>query len=285
MFNELSIAYLFFGGTGGGALMVLAALSFLSAGHPKTGRSVPSRQSLALAYGVALGFLTLGIICLVFDLPKPNKAILLFANPTMTHISAGGIALAVCMVGSGALTLFYMKPAAKCSPAMLKAACLLMAVAAAVVIFYPGNLLMSMKKDFVWHTFLIPVLFGLSSLSAGIAVVGACLLNLNDRVIKAPLLPRLLGIDSLVILAKAVATVCYLIFVCGILDSGASNPLYSGNVAVPFWLGFVGCGLFGCIALEWSVRRWRSSAQVLVLLALSLIGAYCLRFSIVGLSV
>ena len=93
MLSSLSIAYLFLGGTGAGAVLVACLLDMLWA-HEPFGAAVPcslgasSLQHRAIAFTCAVGTLCLiaGSSCLLFDLGRLDRAIFLIQNPSLTLV-------------------------------------------------------------------------------------------------------------------------------------------------------------------------------------------------------
>lgn len=107
MFGQLAVAYLFLGGAGAAASLVLSVLAlciprdsseaFLR-GSLDSGKSTVYRRFFATASCAALCSLVFGVLCLFFDLGRPAYALMVLAQPTSSIVSLGACALVVAIV-------------------------------------------------------------------------------------------------------------------------------------------------------------------------------------------
>ena len=118
MLGPLIVCYLFLGGTGAGACLVLAVLGLLAprelvavrgAGGDGAGRRPAGahavlrppaayRRFLAPGYRAALVALALGMVCLLADVGRADRLLLLLTSPAFSHVAVGAWSLAVCAV-------------------------------------------------------------------------------------------------------------------------------------------------------------------------------------------
>lgn len=166
--SMLAAAYLFFGGAGAGTFFfaALADLPFY--------RRAMDGAAITRAYGVALVLLAAGILCLVFDLGRPNQALLVFLHPTLSFLTVGAYLLAALMVITPALLLakaFSSRGGASFPAVAAKAAGALIALG---VMVYTGLLLRGLHPIPLWSSALLPAFFLVSSLAAGLACAFLC---------------------------------------------------------------------------------------------------------------
>ena len=138
-----------------------------------TALSVPRayRVLFAPAFACALLALVLGMVFLLVDLGRVDRILLLITQPNPSHIVVGAYALAACVVLAGVLALVWGGVVRRVGPRALTALQVLTLACAAVVMAYTGLLLQSLRAVALWHSAWLPVLFVLSSLSCGFALV------------------------------------------------------------------------------------------------------------------
>ena len=181
MLSSLSIAYLFLGGTGAGAVLVACLLDMLWA-HEPFGAAAPcslgasSLQHRAIAFTCAAGTLCLiaGSLCLLFDLGSLDRAIFLIQNPSLTYLTFGAVALGLLIACAAFLTLVRFVYVPIIPGVLVVVIESLACVLSLGVMLYTGLLLDSLGSVSVWNTPLVPMLFLLSSASCGIAVALVC---------------------------------------------------------------------------------------------------------------
>lgn len=150
---------------------------------------------------------------------------------------------------------------------------------------YTGLLLATTGGVALWWSPWLPVLFLLSSSSAGIAVVVLLAAVPDDRAKAGVFAQSLVRVDTLIIVLELL---CAAAFVLESLRD--ANPgtvagigiLLRGDEALVWWAGFVALGMVVPLLLELlSAHGGAAGWQVLALAALCvLVGAFCLRWSI-----
>ncbi|MBS5450376.1 MAG: polysulfide reductase NrfD [Coriobacteriia bacterium] len=263
MFGSLVVAYLFLGGAGAG---VVAASCLLDLCAIRTPFGTSSRASIEdarpaerlVAYGLIAGFamLTMGLLCLVFDLGRADRILLFLLRPRPSLLTFGAYALGALVACAAGLALVRVLYAPCVTRAFVAAAEVVAAVLALFVMAYTGLFLQSMKAVALWDTSMLPVLFVLSSCSCGLAVL-LLLAELVDGDRRVDHVKRLLvPIDAVVIVLEAIAAA---LFVASARSGGSPAALASANVLVTgslstwWWLGFIVCGLAVPLAAELSV--------------------------------
>ena len=191
MLGPMIVCYLFLGGTGAGACLVLAVLGLLAPrervavaidgargsvsrrSSPRVVLRVPEpyRKLLAPGYAAALVTLALGMVFLLADVGRADRVLLLLANPTLSFVAVGAWSLAACAVLAALAALAWGGFARRASLRAVRVLAVALAVAALVVMAYTGLLLQSLSAVPLWASPWLPVLFVLSSLSCGAALV------------------------------------------------------------------------------------------------------------------
>lgn len=300
MFGELVIAYLFLAGVGaGGAVAASLADLFVvrepfgAGAEPDVAQKAPAERLIALVFVVSCGAMVLGAVCLALDLGRVDRLLALFLSPPMTLMNLGAWAVTLLTVATAALALvrvLYLPGVRRGAVVALEVAAIALAIVVAV---YAGLLLRTLTGVQLWSSVWVPVLFVLSAASCGCALVlAAALFFRGDRTV-ALLTSRAARVDAAIIALEAVAGTLFLAFVLGsehpgVQVSGAS--LMEGNAALPWWVGFVACGIVVPLVVEavclvrdrWQTGTWSFPAVALALSGvLVLVGALGLRAAVV----
>lgn len=311
MFGMSIVLYLFLGGAGAGACLVLAVAGLLVPGeciavsHPdRAGRAsqtvfwAPStyRKLFAPAYGCVLVVLLLGVLCLVADLGRADRLLLLLSTPTFSHIVVGAYAYAACFALAVMLALAWAGVVRGVPLGWVRFFGVLAVPVAAVAMVYTGLLLQSLAAVPLWAVFWLPAVFVLSSLSCGIALfVGAAHISEAGTAF-ATLFRRIVLCDAVVVLLEIAAVAAFLAACGGAVDAPASGTseaavnsyldLIAGSNAGLWWVGFAGLGLAAPLALEVVFLRRARVGHTPCRLALAasacvLFGGFVMRFCIV----
>lgn len=264
MFSELVIAYLFLGGAGGGCCLVTAALTLLAQPAPlaqvlamrlRGAASRPWRRFFIALHLASLGVLILGAICLMADLGRPDRLLLLLFQPAPTYVSFGAWAVTLCVI--------FVLASCSCwlgllplTRRQLLALDALMAVAAAAVVLYTGLMLSSMPAIPLWNTPWLVALFVLSALSCGIALALCAAFASGSMPLFQSTVFRLMRVDAALIVLEVLVGAFCLVAVwvgAGGLEEAANSTqaaarasltsLLTGPHAVLFWGGFAFVGL------------------------------------------
>ncbi len=303
MFGELVTAYLFLAGVGAGGVAAASVADLLFVREPFGADVVPDfaekRPCERLVAGVlalSCGALALGAGCLAADLGRADRVLSLFlALPaTLMNLGAWAVALLTVLAAALALARFLYVPWLRRGVVAVAeiAACGL----AAVVAVYAGLLLQTLTGVRLWSTPWVPVLFVLSAASCGCALLmaGALFVEGDEGVRKVA--QAAARIDAVVIVAEVAAAAGLLAFVLGSDHPGvrfSAESLLRGPAALPWWVGFVACGLIAPLVVEAACLargrgRFRSGARggalsstaMALAAALVLVGAMGLRAAV-----
>ena len=293
VFSDLTIAYLFLGGMGSGALILLSLCGLaanLCANHPHPGQKSARAASVcmipnkfySLCYTASAFVLILGCFCLAFDLPDPSRSYLLFLNPHFNAMSVGAFSLGFSALFAIVLACVYGFDNLRLKKPLLITLLALTVLAATVTAVYPGILMMSMPPDAAWHSWLVPLLFTLSALSTGIGLIWLCHAPHPELRAARVFCVMLTTLDTWLIAGKVLFTVLYLIIAATVLGGSQEVAmLLNGSQSYIFWAGYFACGLALPVILERSLYR-RPSAYLFVLIScLLLVGGLCLRIAVV----
>ena len=298
MLSDLVVCYLFLGGTGAGALLVLCALGLLStraAALTRGGRlraTSAYRRLLVPGFASAFALLAAGAVCLAVDLGSFDGALLLFVRPRATHLTVGAWALAAGLLLS-ALSCAAWSSACGWRLAVVRALGVLGAVDALVAMAYTGLLLGGVGAVPLWASPWLPALFVVSALSCGVAcVIGAAHLAGAARLFPG-VLRALAAVDAVAIVAEAAAAWGLVAFAAaGGSMGGASQEaavasaeaLVAGPDAWLFWGGFALAGLVVPFALDLVLARARRPLPHAALAAAAcvLAGGFAMRWCVVA---
>lgn len=287
MFGDSIIWYLFLGGGGAGAAVVLAACDLLynrRSQHPDTPRLAwtheLSRSMFSRGYVLSCAALVLGALCLLFDLGHPERFLYVLLYPTASVLTFGSYVLAATIACTAALAGIALFGGPRTSLTLVRTLEWAIVVLGLATAAYTGVLLAQIGFVPLWGNLLLPVLFACSSLSVG--VVGA----IGAALPEAPASPRLLRalarVDSSIVVAEAVVLVVYLASAALLQgQTRAVDAFLFGPSMWFFWIGFVACGLALPLALEFSYTRSNRVALVAAAVPLVLVGGYFLRYCIV----
>lgn len=280
LFGSLIVWYLFLGGAGSGAYFVSVLLRRYA---EKTGARRGSAMMRLADVGALLGvgLVLLGVVFLLADLGRVDRAYTLFTNPTWSAVSVGAYAIFMF-----SLCAFYLIAIRQLSLPVPPAAVRVVVesaslIFATVIMVYTGVLLAGMQAVALWSSAYVPALFLLSSLSTGIAVVLVAALFIEMPRRDLVMLRVVARIDAALIVAEIVVFVLFAIVMLSSPDAGgAIREMLNGTFAETFWLGYVVLGLVLPVAIELTaIRRYTRSTGVL-LGVLILIGGFSLRYLI-----
>lgn len=299
-FSELIAVYLFLGGTAAGAYAVLALLDVYGAfqkrfssaqDDPRAPRylcETTYQRIRRIVYGAALAIVAAGVLCLIADLGRPDAFYYLLLYPTGSLISIGALALSLLI---GSLLAGFCDAAFVLSLRMRR---MLLVVKAAgipvafVVMAYTGMLLKSVVAVKFWQTGWLPVLFVLSALSCGCAVVLLGVCACEDQRATTRWEAGLTRVDFALVLLEAVVTVLLFASLAGVADVSVLIDVVAGKHALVFWAGFVACALLLPLGAEaFSIVKGESlrTSALAAVAVLVLVGGLCLRIVMVAAGV
>lgn len=175
MYGPLVIAYLFLGGAAAGALFVMAAWSLrvrmAQRTRPRHARLAAAFDTLrARVYLVGFIMLALAMVCLLWDLGSPDRALLVLLRPHPTVLTFGAYTLAIEAMLALVLASASVLGTPRLKGTTLAALEILCCIGGLATMSYTGVFLLSGGIPF-WNTWTLVGLFTFSSLSAGISTV------------------------------------------------------------------------------------------------------------------
>lgn len=293
MFGELVVCYLFLGGAGAGACLVLSIMGVLVPRDRFSKGPVRSifvsweyRKLFGFGFSFALVALVAGVLFLFVDLGRADRVLLLFTSPKVVHITIGAYALIFSILGATLQALIWTRMMQGVSVFFLRLLCVLTAVLSLIVMAYTGLLLQSLRSVPLWHNIWLPMLFILSSLSCGMGLVMGASLLAGLGSVFGSVLRRVAFFDGLVIVLEVLSTVAFLLTT---FSSASETAFLSGkelalgsNVGL-FWVGFVLLGLVVPLALDYQLcsRQPIRPSSGLASVACVLTGGFVMRYCLV----
>lgn len=284
MFGPLLIMYLFLGGVAAGAFFVTACWS-LAFDRPGAWHDARTRRTFGAlrrrCHLVSLLVLIAAVLCLLWDLGMPERALLLFLAPHLTFVTLGSYALAALLLAGVFLVAgdALGRPLAHGRPRrVLEAAS---AMLSCVVMAYTGAFLASGTVP-LWSTPVLVALFTLSSLSGGLSAVMLVDRFTQGRTVLLRSVRPLQAAHVACLTAEALALGLFLLAALGNPDAARSvarllEPAMLANLAV----GAVGLGIAAPLAAEtWSLTL-KEARAVPGADALCLVGGFMLRYCII----
>lgn len=263
MFGELVVCYLFLGGAGAGACLVLSIMGvlvprdlFLKSFERSIIASWEYRKLFGFGFAFALVAFVAGILCLFADLGRADRVLLLLSSPRAVHITIGAYALIFCVLGATLQALIWTRMMQGVNVFFLRLLCVLTAVLSLIVMAYTGLLLQSLRSVPLWHNIWLPMLFILSSLSCGMGLVMGASLLAGLGSVFGSVLRRVAFFDGLVIALEGLSAVAFLLTTFSSASETAflsGKELALGSNAGLFWAGFVLLGLVVPLALDYQL--------------------------------
>lgn len=271
VFGELVIAYLFLAGTGAGGIVVACLVDLLWARTPfgtleMVGwceRSALERQ-ITLALTASTGALVLGAACLAVDLGRPDRALSLFFGGSFNVMTVGAWSLALLIALGMALSLVRLLYLPCVRSSWVRGAEVAALGVAFVVAVYAGLLLQTLAGVRLWSSGWVPVLFVLSAASCGCAVFMGAALFVEVSEEQETVVARVAAIDLVIVVLEVLAAAAFLVGALASDHPGVEASLQSllhGTAALPWWVGFVLCGLGAPFVLEGALLLRRRCAR------------------------
>lgn len=215
------------------------------------------------------------LLFLLLDLGKPLRFWHLFVYFNPTSVASWGVWLANIFF---VVSLIHAYFNFKADEARSKRFGLIGTPLAVAISGYSGFILVQMKGYALWHSALIPVLFSVSAIASGIALVVlvAIFLQVEERKIK-PLtkaLPWVIGVDLVLVFVEVLTLLnghAEAVEVAKVLLIGAYGPLFLGLYII---LGLV-------LPLLIFSKKQLTSRQAAIASVLVLIGIMAMRYAIV----
>lgn len=279
MFDNLIVAYLFLGGTGAAACVVLCVLGLVLARSETAG--IAHRRLFGFGYLMAAAACAIGAFCLLADLRRPDEVLVLVQSPSVSVVSVGAYVLAATMLLAVLSGLAWLG-AFKASRTVVRVASAVHIALALAVMTYTALLLMMFRSVPFFGSPLIIALFLASSLSCGTAFVVVCAVVSRAWQCLASALRALVAADLAVIVVEALVLTAFMLVSVQEAPKSAERLLV-GELSAPFWVGPVAGGLAAPLAL-YVAERFLPSARINPLLPalLVLAGGFALRWCVVA---
>lgn len=284
MYSTLVIAYLFLGGAASGAFLVMASWSLAFHKQYPLRSERPREYFRALkarVYAVSTVLLVLALICLLWDLKRPDRALLIFLKPHATPLTFGAYTLALLLLIGVVLMLanvFHLQPLRGRVKQILEIACIPFALAA---MSYTGVFLYSNISIAFWHTWSLVGLFLFSSLSSGLCVVMLVDYFSHGQTRHLQAVRPLQRIHLACLVAEGVFIAAFVMCVFANTNAAASvASLMSTNYLPAAVIGVIGFGLVIPFALETYALRCTETRAIPLSDFICLLGALCLRWII-----
>lgn len=234
--------YLFLGGLAAGTLFVSALLDIRS----KDAFKLTSRFG---AWAAAI-FLVVGVLLLLTELTMPLRGLLMWQSFSNlgSWMALGAWFLFVGII----LTVLYAasltdKLVARFAwlEKLRKPLSYVLLVVSVLIALYTGILLAVLASHPLWNTPLLPVLFTVSALDTGVALVVAYLAMKDERPEAEETRGKLEKATLILIAVEVVVIVALMAMVSSATEVGALSVslLVSGSLAPVFWVLFVVLGL------------------------------------------
>lgn len=288
--------YLFLGGMGAGALVFAGILTLTDRKNHNT--------TICISQWIAAACMSVGLLLLLSELTNPVRGVMAwesFVNFTswMTWGAWGvlvaivvAIVAALCTMrttASGIAALWKGFKSAR--PAICKVLAVLGIIFGLFVAAYTGILLMSAPGIPLWGTWLLPLLFTVSGLDTGVALVEIVSIVVRKRERMTERCSALLEKSVVALVAlEAVVLVAYLATVGGegaVAEAAAASvaAITTGSLAPWFWCLVVLCGLAAPLVASVLAMKARKGRDVSTIVASGAIGALvggcALRFIVV----
>ena len=233
---------------------------------------------------VSVFVLAMGSACLVFDLKRPDRLLLLFLEPTKTYITLGTFSLTALLLCALVVTLQPFRANGHWAHNAASFCKVFGAFCSFIVMSYTGLFLSGMKGVPLWNSWLLPVLFVESSLASGVAVLLACFLPSPKLRKRTRIDEHIAKADGVLALLQSITVASYLLAISGnALGFPSVQSLVFGDWQTAFIGGYVVFGLALPMVLDALLIGGKRNPWISPMVSfLVLAGCYCLRFSIVG---
>jgi formate-dependent nitrite reductase membrane component NrfD len=279
MFSGSVIWYLFFAGAGSGlAFVAFVVDSGLRRFWPRLFAQYRPLMALALCMGLALTLV--GAVFLLFDLGRPERILRFVTDSRFSVLTVGAWAVLGFVVLTGAQLMARVRWAHICPQAVHIVLRWATAAAAVLVMTYTGLLLQSLYSLHFFATPLLPLLFVLSSLSCGVALLLLLAFFRQPDGISLWPYARLASAHLPLLVLEIVVLGGYLVLMANGTPTAAASAarLISGDYALIFWGGVVVAGLLLPLVLEFALRGRASWNSMAIYATACMVGALALRF-------
>lgn len=284
LYGSLVIAYLFLGGTAAGALFVISAWSLLFQRAQRPSRLQTAFEALRRrVYIAGVVLLVFAMVCLLWDLGNPGRALLVFLHPHPTVITFGAYTLAIETLVATLLSLVSLSQGPFSLHGRARGAVeTLCCVGALATMAYTGVFLFQGGIPF-WNHWSIIALFVLSSLSSGVSVVLLIdwVTQGQSLLLRATKPLQLCHIACLI--AETVFLAIFSFAAFGNPSANASvNLLMEPDMLAIALVGVMGAGIVAPLTLETYSATRKECRTIPVSDFVCLFGGLCLRYCLIA---
>ena len=280
----LPAIYLFLAGLSAGTFLAIAVLRFWKPGR--------FRKTGTIGAWAAVVLLAVGLLCLVAETEKPLQAMILFTSFVNfgSWMTIGAWLLLATFIEWLVYAVVTTPRLAdeKVGEGVKKALAIVGAVLAVCVALYAAVLLLSAPAMALWNTMLLPVLFLVSAIDTGLALVVIILAVGPDRADAHELMPWIEKGVCVMVVLELVALVAFVVMAgsgSNVAAAFSADQLVNGALAVPFWLLVIVVGLGAPLvtALTSTISKKEAKPTMSVAGAVcALVGGFTLRYVILA---
>ena len=285
MYGPLIIAYLFFGGTAAGAMLVMAwwSLRFYRKANRPTSRMARAFAAMQQrVYPIGFVLLLVSMLCLLGDMNYLERAFLVFTRPHPTPITFGAYALAAEMVLAAALSVANILQPLFFTGKVRRFLEILTVPCSVLLMVYTGVYLFSIMGVPLWNNPTIIPLFFCSSLSSGISAVLLVDYFADGSTLLLRAAKPLQKAHMTCIAAEAIVAIAYGASLA--LDPAAEaslSLLTSPGIAPVLLIGFAGFGMAAPFCMEGYTLARKECRTIPVSDFVCLVGGFCLRWCVI----
>ncbi len=275
VWGVLIALYLWLGGLGGAA-MVAGTYGYFTRNRKKF---------MVLGAGIGFVSLVIGIIMLVADLTNPGNAYQVLISPQLnwsSWIAIGTWLIVLFIIFTGIIIApFTGIPGLKNlgykdNDKVLKALSFIASALGFLVTLYTGLLLAVVKAIPFWHNAALPLLFVVSAAATGVAALAITSRFVGETEVSEYLVSK---VDYLITITEVVLVFIYLLVAYHgtVAEVLSVKEIVKGNLALPFWGGFLLLGVLIPLIIEKGVKNGRT---LMLAAFFVIIGAIFLRYAI-----
>jgi formate-dependent nitrite reductase membrane component NrfD len=285
LFDTLVILYLFLGGAAAGSLFIMSAWSLAfhrneQKHHYRLQRAFKSL--MARCYTVSLVLLVFSIICLIWDLGTPERALSLFTRPRFTVITFGSYALLLELLIGLLLAITNLFDLSVINGRMRRILEILCCVFSCAVMIYTGVFLAGNASVPFWNTWALVALFLFSSLSSGISIVLLIDYFIKDQTLLLRAARPLQRAHVVFLLLETLSLAAFI--TTAFLHPAAGKSfalLLSPGILPTAIIGVVGMGIIVPFSLEVYTLMTKECRTIPISDVVCLMGGLCLRYVII----
>lgn len=280
----LPAIYLFLAGLSAGTFLAIAVLRFWKPGR--------FRKTGTIGAWAAVVLLAVGLLCLVAETEKPLQAMILFTSFVNfgSWMTIGAWLLLATFIEWLVYAVVTTPRLAdeKVGEGVKKALAIVGAVLAVCVALYAAVLLFSAPAMALWNTMLLPVLFLVSAIDTGLALIIIILAVGPDRADSHELMPWIEKSVCVMVVLELVVLVAFVVMAgsgSNVAAAFSADQLVNGALAVPFWLLVIVVGLGAPLvtALTSTISKKEARPTMSVAGAVcALVGGFTLRYVIMA---